>query len=80
MDPMSRKVGPGIAIVGVARDRLRAEDPEPARGTPKLQEITTFRGALVPNDASIDNRTVWRTTQAELQPLIDRLDREVAVA
>jgi uncharacterized protein with HEPN domain len=67
-----------LEIIGEALNRLSRVDPETARAIPELGRIVGFRNILVHGYASVDDRIVWGIVDAQLGPLLGRLDSLLA--
>jgi uncharacterized protein with HEPN domain len=69
-DPMLRAaVERHFEIIGEALNRLAKAAPEIAARIPDLSRAVAFRNLLIHGYASVDDATVWRTTQEDLPAL-----------
>ena len=76
-EPMLRSaVERQLGILGEALNRLSRVDPETAARLPELPRIVAFRNILVHGYAEIDNASVWRVVENQLDPL-DRVLQEM---
>lgn len=77
-EPMLRSaVERQLGILGEALNRLSRVDPETAARLPDLPRIVAFRSILVHGYAEIDNASVWRVVENQLDPL-DRVLQEMS--
>lgn len=60
-------------IIGEALNRLAKVNPQLAARIPELVYAVAFRNVLIHGYASVDDATVWRTTQENLPRLRDTL-------
>lgn len=69
-EPMLRSaVERQLGILGEALNRLSRVDPETAARLPDLPRIVAFRNILVHGYAEIDDASVWRVVEGQLDPL-----------
>lgn len=77
-EPMLRSaVERQLGILGEALNRLSRVDPETAARLPDLPRIVAFRNILVHGYAEIDDASVWRVVEGQLDPL-DRVLQELS--
>lgn len=60
-------------IIGEALNQLCKIDPKWAERIPDVPQIIAFRNLLIHGYASVNDLTVWRTIEASLPTLYDRV-------
>lgn len=63
-----------LAIVGEALNRLRKIDPTTASAIADLSRVVGFRNVLVHGYATVDNRVVWGSVEANPDSLLASLE------
>jgi uncharacterized protein with HEPN domain len=78
-DPMLRAaVERHFEIIGETLNRLAKAAPEIAARIPDLRRAVAFRNLLIHGYASVDDATVWRTTQEDVPALREALAATLA--